>query len=233
MRRPDNIRENRWQVAPPVPLHLQDELSHIHPILLQTLYNRGISEPPRIQAFLEGRYLENTDPFLLPEMDKAVARIQQAIAQDEMIVVYGDFDADGVTSTVLLTQALRGLGMGRRQVRPYIPDRIDEGYGLNKDALAKLKEIGAHLVVTVDCGIRSIREIAYAAELGLDMIITDHHSLGPELPPAVAVINPKHPDSSYPDTMLAGVGIAYKLAQALYQTMPERVQGNVEDFLDL
>ncbi|NCF66237.1 MAG: single-stranded-DNA-specific exonuclease RecJ [Chloroflexi bacterium] len=233
MRRPDNIRENRWQVAPPVPLHLQDELSHIHPILLQTLYNRGISEPPRIQAFLEGRYLENTDPFLLPEMDKAVARIQQAIAQDEMIVVYGDFDADGVTSTVLLTQALRGLGMGRRQVRPYIPDRIDEGYGLNKDALAKLKEIGAHLVVTVDCGIRSIREVAYAAELGLDMIITDHHSLGPELPPAVAVINPKHPDSSYPDTMLAGVGIAYKLAQALYQTMPERVQGNVEDFLDL
>jgi single-stranded-DNA-specific exonuclease len=201
--------------------------------LLQTLYNRGISEPPRIQAFLEGRYLENTDPFLLPEMDKAVARIQQAIAQDEMIVVYGDFDADGVTSTVLLTQALRGLGMGRRQVRPYIPDRIDEGYGLNKDALAKLKEIGAHLVVTVDCGIRSIREVAYAAELGLDMIITDHHSLGPELPPAVAVINPKHPDSSYPDTMLAGVGIAYKLAQALYQTMPERVQGNVEDFLDL
>ena len=233
MRRPDNIRENRWQVAPPVPLHLQDELSHIHPILLQTLYNRGISEPPRIQAFLEGRYLENTDPFLLPEMDKAVARIQQAIAQDEMIVVYGDFDADGVTSTVLLTQALRGLGMGRRQVRPYIPDRIDEGYGLNKDALAKLKEIGAHLVITVDCGIRSIREVAYAAELGLDMIITDHHSLGPELPPAVAVINPKHPDSSYSDTMLAGVGIAYKLVQALYQTMPERVQGNVEDFLDL
>jgi single-stranded-DNA-specific exonuclease len=214
-------------------MHVQDELSHIHPILLQTLYHRGIREPAQIQAFLEGRYLESTDPFLLSDMDKAVVRIQRAIADGEMIVVYGDFDADGVTSTVLLTQALRGLGMERRQVRPYIPDRIDEGYGLNEGALTKLKEMGADLVITVDCGIRSVREVAFGQDIGLDMIITDHHGLGPQLPPAVALINPKHPQSNYPEVMLAGVGIAYKLAQALYQTMAERVQINVEDFLDL
>ena len=233
MRRPASLHKNRWQVADPVPMHVQDELSHIHPILLQILYHRDFKEPAQIQAFLEGRYLKSTDPFLLSDMDKAVVRIQHAIIDGEMIVVYGDFDADGVTSTVLLTQALRGLGVERRQVRPYIPDRIDEGYGLNEDALTKLKEMGADLVITVDCGIRSVSEVAFAQEIGLDMIITDHHSLGPKLPSAVAVINPKHPQSEYPEAMLAGVGIAYKLAQALYQTMPERVQVNVEDFLDL
>ena len=179
MRRPENLRENRWQVAAPIPMHVQDELSHIHPILLQTLYQRGFKEPADIQAFLEGRYLKSTDPFLLSDMNKAVARIQLAIADGEIIVVYGDFDADGVTSTVLLTQALRGLGVERRQIRPYIPDRINEGYGLNEGALKTLKELGADLVITVDCGIRSVREVAFAQEIGLDMIITDHHGLGP------------------------------------------------------
>jgi len=171
---------------------------------------------------------------LLTDMDKAVARIQQAIENEENIVVYGDFDADGVTSTVLLTQALRGLGMMTKQVRPYIPDRVDEGYGLNIDALTKIKEeFEAHLVISVDCGIRSVAEVVHANEIGLDMIITDHHSLGPELPPATAVINPKRPESNYPETMLAGVGIAYKLGQALRQTMPERVEFEEADLLDL
>jgi single-stranded-DNA-specific exonuclease len=232
--RPDSIRPNKWQVAPPVPANLQQQFSHINPTVLQVLYNRGIVEPARLQAFLEKRYLESTDPFLLTDMDKAVARIQQAIENEESIVVYGDFDADGVTSTVLLTQALRGLGMMTQQVRPYIPDRVDEGYGLNKEALTKIKEeFAAHLVISVDCGIRSVAEVAHANEIGLDMIITDHHSLGPELPPATAVINPKRPESQYPETMLAGVGIAYKLAQALAQAMPERVTYDETDFLDL
>ncbi len=233
MTRPVNIRENRWQVAPLVPDQVRQEFNHIHPILLQTLYNRGISDAAHIQAFLEGRYLENTDPFLLPDMDKAVARIRQALDDDQMIVVYGDFDADGVTATVLLTQALRGLSFHRRQVRPYIPDRFEEGYGLNQEAIAAIKEMGASLIVTVDCGIRSLREAAYARELGLDMIITDHHSLGSKVPDAVAVINPKHPDSRYPEKMLAGVGIAYKLAQALYSEMQSKSQIALEDFLDL
>ena len=232
--RPDSIRPNRWLVAPPVPAAIQTQLSHINPVLLQVLYNRGIIDPAHLQAFVEHRYLENNDPFLLTDMDKAVARIQQAIENEETVVVYGDFDADGVTSTVLLTEALRGCGLDREKARPYIPDRVDEGYGLNVEALSKIKEeFNASLVISVDCGIRSVAEVAHARDIGLDMIVTDHHSLGRELPPALAVINPKRPDSAYPETMLAGVGIAYKLAQALRQAMPARAQFDERDLLDL
>lgn len=232
--RPQSLRPNKWQVAPLVPQAIQKQFSHVNPVMLQVLYNRGIIDPAHMQAFLEKRYLESTDPFLLPDMDKAVARIAYAIEHQENIVVYGDFDADGVTSTVLLTQALRGLGMGLKQVRPYIPDRVDEGYGLNMEALTKIKEeFEADLVISVDCGIRSVAEVIHANSIGLDMIITDHHSLGPEMPPATAVINPKRPGSPYPETMLAGVGIAYKLAQALCHHLPERVEFELSELLDL
>jgi len=233
MNSPNTLRKNIWQVAPKVPAHVQQQLGHIHPVMLQVLYNRGIIKPGDIQAFLEGHYLESTDPFLLPDMDKAVARIEQAIDQEETIIVYGDFDADGVTSTVLLTQALRGLGVDRNLVRPYIPDRVDEGYGLNVEALTDLKAKGADLVITVDCGIRSVFEVEHANNIGLDMIITDHHSLGPVMPAGTAVINPKRPDSAYPEDMLAGVGIAYKLAQALKQSRPNRAAFDDSDLLDL
>ncbi|MEM7115424.1 MAG: single-stranded-DNA-specific exonuclease RecJ [Chloroflexota bacterium] len=234
MKRPEELRENRWQVTAPVPHKIKQELSDIHPVLLQILYNRGIADRHQIQAFLDGHYLKSTDPFLLPDMDKAVARVQQAIEQEETIVIYGDFDADGVTSTVLLTEALRGLGVDRRKAQPYIPDRVDEGYGLNTEALSHIREkIGASLCISVDCGIRSVKEIEHAMAIGLDMIITDHHSLGPALPPAVAIINPKRPSSQYPELMLAGVGIAFKLAQALRQTMPEQATFHDEDLLDL
>ncbi|MCP4359407.1 MAG: single-stranded-DNA-specific exonuclease RecJ [Chloroflexi bacterium] len=233
MNQPTHIQSKKWQVAPPIPTGSQNQLGHIHPALLQILYSRGITSPAAVQAFLDGRYLNKTDPFLLADMDTAVARIQQAIQNDETIIVYGDFDADGVTSTVLLTQALRGLGLARQQAQPYIPDRVDEGYGLNMGALTRLKENGAGLVISVDCGIRSVAEVKYAQEIGLDMIVTDHHSLGPEIPPAAAILNPKRPDSAYPETMLAGVGIAFKLAQALRQTMPDRAQYDDQDLLDL
>jgi single-stranded-DNA-specific exonuclease len=233
MKRPESIRQNKWKVAPKVPRDIQQSLGHIHPILLQILYNRGIIEPAQIQAFLEGHYLESTDPFLLPDMDQAVARIRQAVERDETIVVYGDFDADGVTATVLLTQALRSLGLSRQQAQPYIPDRVDEGYGLNAEALTTLKERGADLVISVDCGIRSVAEVAHANAIDLDMIITDHHSLGPKRPPAVALINPKRRQSKYPEKMLAGVGIAFKLAQALRMTMPDQARFNEEELLDL
>lgn len=233
IKRPANLRENKWLLAPPVPHTLQQKLNHLPPVLLQILYNRGITDPAHIQAFLEGHYLESTNPFDLQDVDKAVQRIQQAIADDEMIIVYGDFDADGVTSTVLLVEALRGLGLDRQQVQPYIPDRIDEGYGLNTEALTSLKEKGVGLVISVDCGIRSVHEVEHANQIGLDMIITDHHSLGPDLPPALAVINPKRPNSHYPEKMLAGVGIAYKLAQALHQTMSHRAHFSPETLLDL
>ena len=208
-------------------------LGHLPPVMLQVLYNRKLTDEAHIQAFLEGHYLETDDPFLLPDMEAAVARIQQAIERDERIVVYGDFDADGVTSTVLLVEALRGLGLSRDRAQPYIPDRVDEGYGLNSEALTKLRQNGAGLVISVDCGIRSVKEVAAAREIGLDMIVTDHHSLGPQLPEAIAVINPKRPESEYPEQMLAGVGIAFKLAQALRQAMPQRAQFGEESLLDL
>ena len=233
MKRPDSIRETLWEIAPPVPTQIRQSLSHIHPVLLQILYNRGIIDPGHMQAFLEGRYIDNTDPFLLADMDTAVSRIQQAIDNEETIFVYGDFDADGVTSTVLLTMALRGLGLEHQQVRPYIPNRVDEGYGLNNEALSKIKELGGDLVITVDCGIRSVAEVEHGNSIGLDMVITDHHNLGPQMPPALAIINPKRLDSAYPETMLAGVGIAYKLAEAVYQQMPQRVTEPIESYLDL
>ncbi len=233
MNRPNTLRKNIWQVAPKVPDHIQEKFGHIHPVMLQVLYNRGIIEPGAVHAFLEGRYLESTDPFLLPDMDKAVSRIEQAIDNEETIIVYGDFDADGVTSTVLLTQALRGMGADRNLIRPYIPDRVDEGYGLNVEALTNLKAKGADLVITVDCGIRSVFEVEHANQIGLEMIITDHHSLGPKMPPGTAVINPKRPDSTYPDDMLAGVGIAFKLAQALKQSRSDRASFDEADLLDL
>lgn len=234
MKRPESLPQHQWVVAPPLPATIFAQFPHLSPPLLQVLYNRGLQEAAHIQAFIDGRYLESTDPFLLADMQTAVNRIQQAIEQDETIIVYGDFDADGVTATVLLTEALRGVGVSREKAQPYIPDRVDEGYGLNAEALRKLKEEkGAGLVISVDCGIRSVAEAAYAREIGLDMIITDHHSLGAELPDALAVINPKRPDSQYPEKMLAGVGIAFKLAQALKRAMPDRAHFDESNLLDL
>jgi single-stranded-DNA-specific exonuclease len=233
MNRPEKLPYKRWDVASRVPELKIQELAGRNPVLIQILYNRGLSDPGEVTSFLDGKYAGETNPSKLADMDQAVARVKQAIAQDEMIVVYGDFDADGVTSTVLLVEALRGLGLPRGQAQPYIPDRVDEGYGLNNEALDSLKEKGAGLVITVDCGIRSIAEVAHAKNLGLDMIVTDHHSLGAELPPAEAVVNPKRLDSAYPDEMLAGVGIAYKLARALWQQFPERTKFDVEKLLDL
>lgn len=234
MKRPEGIRYYRWQLEPVLTPADKQELHHIHPVLLQVLHNRNIRKPGEIQGFLEGRYQESRDPFLLEDMAKAVARIEKAITAGERVIVYGDFDADGVTSTVLLTEVLRGLGLSRKQAQPYIPDRVREGYGLNSKALTELsKERGATLLISVDCGIRSVAEINHANELGLDVIITDHHGLGAELPLAEAIINPHRPESAYPERSLAGVGIAFKLAQALHQTMPERARFNPDDLLDL
>lgn len=235
MIRPENIPPKRWQVAPLIPPQLQQQFSHLHKTLLQILYNRGITTAPQIQAFIEGHYLQPDDPFLLPDMDKAVERIMEACEKHEQVVIYGDFDADGVTSTVLLVEALRAIeGFERDQVRPYIPDRVDEGYGLNFDALTKIKEeFGGQLVITVDCGIRSVAEVEHANTIGLDMIITDHHSIGPRIPPALAVINPKRADSAYPERMLAGVGIAYKLAQAIHARCPSVSGFELSSLLDL
>lgn len=233
MSRPETLQAKRWQIAPLIPFELKQEMAHRHWALVQVLYNRGVSSKHQIDAFLDQRYLGQTDPFLLPDMERAVARIGRAVTDDETIVVYGDFDADGVTSSVLLVEALRGLDIPRRQAFAYIPDRVDEGYGLNVEALRDLRAKGVDLVITVDCGVRALPEVDEASRLGLDMIVTDHHSLGTKLPSAVATINPKRPDSAYPERYLAGVGIAFKLAQALKKEFGDRATFRELDLLDL
>ena len=199
-----------WKLYPPAPHEFCRAIPE-HPLLLQVLYNRGLHTPEMVRDFLvsEDAVLEN--PYQLGDMKPAVERILQAIEQNETICVYGDFDADGVCATALLVSALQAAG-GR--VGPYIPDRVDEGYGLNIDALTTIAE-RAQLLITVDCGIRSVAEVTHAQHLGMDVIITDHHSIGPELPPAIAVINPQREDMPNPTTRLAGVGVAYRVAQAV------------------
>ena len=210
-------QSKRWIVAPKVSTSHLARLSHVSPLVVQILSNRGVTDPAMVDAFLNGE-ARTDNPFLIQGMNEAVERIRRAIRQGERIAVYGDFDADGVTSTALMVQVLSALGAF---VRPYIPHRVDEGYGLNNRALAELAREGQRLVITVDCGIRSWDEVAFANRLGLDVIITDHHSIGPELPPALAAINPKRSDCPYPFKGLAGVGLAYKLAQALLRSQQQ------------
>ena len=161
-------------------------------------------------------------------MHQAVGRIYQALLSDDNIVIYGDFDVDGITSTALLVEGLTELGA---KVTPYIPHRLTEGYGLKAPALENLHNEGAKLIVTCDCGITALPEVKKARKMGLDIIITDHHTPLEELPPAVAVINPKRADSGYPFTELAGVGVALKLIQALFQSLGKKQELN--RFLDL
>lgn len=187
----------------------------VNPLLAKVLYARGLESREQVDAFLAtGQPLG--DPFDLPDMAAAVARLQRALEQRERIVVYGDFDADGVSATVLLVSALQAVG---GDVAPYIPDRFDEAYGLNVPALTQLREAGADLVVTVDCGIRSLVEAVHCRQIGLDLVITDHHTVPAQLPEAVAVVDPKRIDSAYPFASLAGVGVAHRLVDALYRAL--------------
>jgi single-stranded-DNA-specific exonuclease len=205
-----SIQSKRWKIAEPVDQQHLARFQDLPPLVIQLLHNRKIREPGAVHQFLAG-VVAGHNPFHLKGMDAAVARLRTAVRQREPIAIYGDFDTDGVTATVLLVQTLSALGA---QVQPYIPHRVDEGYGLNLKALRKLYRRGVGLVVTVDCGIRSFDEVREASK-GMDLIVTDHHSVGGDLPPARAVINPKQPGCPYPFKKLAGVGIAFKLAQAL------------------
>ncbi|MBN1136085.1 MAG: single-stranded-DNA-specific exonuclease RecJ [Anaerolineae bacterium] len=190
-------------------------LPDLPPLLAQVLCGRGITDPSAASDFLASRVTID-DPFLLEGMNRAVPRLHQAIYRGQKIAVYGDFDADGVTATAVLVRVLSSLGA---RVEPYIPDRVDEGYGLNLGALRKLYRRGVRLVVTVDCGVRSITE-AEQVDRHMNLIITDHHLPGDRLPPATAIIDPKQPGCAYPFKDLAGVGLAYKLAQALLARPP-------------
>lgn len=182
-------------------------------VVAQILINRGICEPAAALPFLNGTLDLLADPFLFPGMDRAVERLTRAVQDREMILVYGDYDVDGVTSVSLLMRVLLPLARGRLVY--YIPNRLEEGYGLNIEALERAAAKGVKVVVTVDCGVSAVDEARKAKELGLDLIITDHHEPPAELPEAVAVMDPKIPGCPYPFKDLAGVGMAYRLACAL------------------
>ncbi|MEH7106158.1 single-stranded-DNA-specific exonuclease RecJ [Bacillus sp. JJ1764] len=212
---------------------LQKELK-ITPLVASLLVNRGLDTVDSARYFLFGKD-EFHDPFLMKGMDVAVKRIREAIETQEPILIFGDYDADGVSSTSVLMITLRDLGAN---VDFYIPNRFTEGYGPNEPAFRHAAEQGIKLIITVDTGIAAIHEAGIAKELGLDLIVTDHHEPGPELPEALAIIHPKLPDSVYPFRDLAGVGVAFKLAHALYGSVPEHlleiaVIGTIADLVPL
>jgi len=215
------LNHYRWNLLPPVPDQYLVDSSGFPPLIAQLLYNRGLTEPSQLEPFITGDKRLSGDSSLLPDMHLAVARIYRALLSGENIAIYGDFDADGITGTALLVQGLSSLG---GKVTPYIPHRLTEGYGLKTAALENLHRQGISLVISVDCGITALAEVKRAKKLGLDIIITDHHTPLPEIPPAIAIINPKRVDSSYPFSELSGVGVALKLLQALFQGIGKEEQ---------
>ena len=192
------------------------------------LYARGLDTPEKAAAFLAADRGQLQDPMEMRDMDRAAGRVAQALERGERIAVYGDYDVDGITSTCLLTDFLRREG---GEVLPYIPDRLEEGYGLNREALDTLCQEGVRLVVTVDCGITAVEEADYARELGMDLVITDHHECKAQLPRAMAVVDPHRSDCPYPFKSLAGVGVALKLVLALGG--PDRQRELLERYADL
>ncbi|MGG3469295.1 single-stranded-DNA-specific exonuclease RecJ [Neobacillus pocheonensis] len=228
--------KTRWIVREsddPLVQMLANELK-ITPLVASLLVNRGLDTVDSARYFLFGKD-EFHDPYLLKGMDIAVSRIREAIYKQEPILIFGDYDADGVSSTSVLMITLRDLGAN---VQFYIPNRFSEGYGPNEPAFRRAAESGIKLIITVDTGISAIHEANMAKELGVDLIITDHHEPGPVLPEALAIIHPKLPDSTYPFRELAGVGVAFKLAHALYGHLPEHlfeiaVIGTIADLVSL
>jgi single-stranded-DNA-specific exonuclease len=201
---------------------------HLTEVTATLLANRGITEPETAYKFLNPSIRDLHDPFKMADMDKAVARILQAIERKEKILIYGDYDVDGTTSTVILKKALTLIGA---DVSYYIPERLKDGYGLRDDAMEMARERGFQLIISVDTGIRAQQVVEHARSLGLDIIITDHHLPEAGLPRANAVLNPKRPDCNYPNKNLAGCGVAFKLAQALLtRTSQERF---VESFIKI
>ena len=210
-----NPSGKRWATRDFPPRDFYQEIG-LPPFHSHLLYNRGIRGAADADLFLnpDARLLHSPD--MLPDIAAAVSRLRRALDVNERIGVFGDFDADGITGTALLTTALTDLDA---DVVPYIPHRVDEGHGLNSRAVQALRRKGVSLLITVDCGATNIAEVDEASALGIDTIITDHHSLLPALPASVALINPKHPRSQYPFGELTGVGMSFKLIEALYNAL--------------
>lgn len=216
----------RWRLRDPY-AH-QNGIAKFPPIVATVLAARGIVTRPQADLFYKPHLAPDYDPLELPGMHDAIERTNRAIAGGETIALYGDFDVDGVTSVAVLYEGLRPLGA---KTINYIPDRFTEGYGLNFGAIAKLRDQGAQVLMTADCGISSVAEVAYANELGLDVIILDHHTVPEEMPAAYAAVNPKRPDSPYPFDELAAVGVAFRFLQVLYEACGRTLDDS--EFIDL
>lgn len=202
----------RWKVPARAEPSYLNSFPGVHPLVVQILRNRTITSASGIGDFLGGPAGDLGDPWELRGMESAIARLHQARESGEIVAIYGDYDVDGVTSTTLLTECLRDLGLS---VLPFVPGRYTHGYGLNSVAIDELIGRGARVILAVDCGISGASEVAYAREQGVDTIIVDHHQVPPVLPRAVAVINPHQPGCPYPFKGLCGVGLAYQVARAL------------------
>lgn len=199
--------------------------------IFEEILKTRIPDKQARDLFLSPNYDAKHDPFLLPDMEAAVDRLVKAFEKQEHITIYGDYDIDGLTATTVLLDAFSSFGF--KHVEAFIPNRFVEGYGLTVDAIEKIAKTGANLIVTVDCGSLSHKEITRANELGVDVIVTDHHNVAETPPPALATINPKRKDHSYPFIDLAGVGVAFKLVQALQTRLKGLEPGQEKWLLDL
>ena len=223
------MKYKQWRVAAPCPEgQWALERTGLPPLLAGLLAARGVTRPEAARRLLSPNSEPIPDPMLLKDMDRAARRVRLALEQGELIAVYGDYDVDGITATCLLTQFLTARG---GHVVPYIPSRLGEGYGLNLEAVHTLSGQGVALVITVDCGITAVDETALANNLGMDVVITDHHACKETLPPAAAVVDPHRPDCPYPFKGLAGVGVALMLALAV--AGPQEGRAVFDEFCDL
>ena len=185
-------------------------------LIVKIIEQKNFKNEEELKVFLNPTRNDFYNPFLMPDMEKAVSRILKALKNNENITIFGDYDADGITSTTILKRFFHDIN---KECNVYIPNRLNEGYGLNKNAIKKLSEDGTNLIITVDCGITAIEETKYAKELGIDIVITDHHEPGEEIPDAEAVVDCKRKDNKYPFRELAGCGVAFKLTQALCKNL--------------
>lgn len=225
------MTQKRWNFLKTAPgaQSLADALN-IPPVIASILANREITDAETAKHFLSKGKNGIHHPFLLKNAEKAAERIRQALDTNETVVIYGDYDVDGITSTSIVYKFLKGLGLN---VSFYIPNRVDEGYGINILALQKIRKSGATLMVTVDCGITAVGEVEFAKTIGLDIIITDHHTCKEDIPRAHAVINPKQPDCTYPFKDLAGVGVAFKFILAIALKLGLSASKYFDEFIDI
>ena len=204
----------KWQIYETNEVEIEnlEKKYNINKLLATILVNRKITEEEQIRLFLQPTRADFHNPFLITDMQIAVKRIIEAIQNKESVTIYGDYDVDGITSITVLKSYLKDRGL---EVETYIPNRLEEGYGLNKPAIDEIVKNKYDLMITVDCGISGIEEIEYANSLGLETIVTDHHEVGDKLPNATAVVDAKRKDNQYPCRDLAGVGVVFKLIQAI------------------